>query len=754
MKEQIEQLIKKKEAELRNSVDFSGYGSFISSTILDKVGKKYGIKEVKKILDDNELSKIALTTHQIIPEFLNDFISLIKSDLKPKSILDPWTTKESYAFHNDINSLGYCINPEDYRILNEIFKIEESRIKLGDNASFLKQEKDNFDFIVSFPPFGLRPNSLKESLYKDVATDLFFESSKKLKEDGYLGFLMSSKFAFDKKIKEALKSKNIFIQGLFYLPEGSHLPIAGIKTCFVLASKIETEKTFVSELSTENKINEVIFENFKNNINGKTLQLGKLINFNDFTSYKALSNKEELTKLGKRTGNELLILGDIATVKTIKDVEPELVKHTINSIYIPKVGVGKVVNNPNDFLIKPKNYLQVTFNDKYANSTYMSKYFNTHIGRLGIESCKVGVVIESLSVISLLNCVLFIPSIDNQLEVIKVDQDIEKYSQELIELQDKLWKRPSSYKKVSKEVSKFVKDKSIVNWLDDLPFPLSSILWKYQATTDNKNKIEHLFHFFEAFSEFTSLIMLSAFNQNKEFYKSESHRWVKNDPNHVDWIKKASFGGWNNLTANLSKSTRILLNNKDNSEIIKALFGNPTNEFFDFITNKGIFNVLNEVREYRNKWKGHGGVSSKQENKNRVIILEQKLTELRKVINDGFSDFKLISAGSSFLEDGVNVCTIRELVGIRTPFNQTEIMSLIQLDVKKLYFMFSGSNKPIEMLPFIKYNQENKACYFYSSIESNDVRWISFHYEKKSEISEVLNEKFGEVLELLNSKKV
>jgi len=148
--------------------------------------------------------------------------------------------------------------------------------------------------------------------------------------------------------------------------------------------------------------------------------------------------------------------------------------------------------------------------------------------------------------------------------------------------------------------------------------------------------------------------------------------------------------------------------------------------------------------------RGHGGVSSEQENKNRVIILEQKLTELRQIIKDGFSDFRLISAGSSVLEDGVNICKVRELIGTRTPFNETEITSLIQLDIKKLYFITVGNNKPIELLPFIKYNQENKACYFYSSIESNDIRWISFHYEKNSEINETLDEKFVEVLNLLN----
>lgn len=751
MKNNIEKLVREKLNDLRSLKNETPIlGRFLNITTLERIGNIFGLDKVTEILNDSALRNIVLESYQVIPKFLIDFISLFESDLSPKSILDPWTTKESFVFRNNSNSVGYCINEGDYKVLTEIFKINKSQIKLGENVKLLREEKRKFDFIVSFPPFGLRTNSFENSTSKDFATDLLIESSFKLEQNGILGFLMSAKFAFDKRIKSALKSNGIYINGLFYLPEGSHHPIAAVNSCFVIASKLKSEKTFVSELSKDNNINKVIFENYKKNINGKTLQLGRLIDFDNFTSYKALENKEELTKLGKRTGNSAIKLSDIGSIQTIKDINPENVEHKINSIYIPKVGNSKVVSSPKDFLIKSKNYLQVTLDDKFSNSTYLSNYFNTHIGRLSIESCKVGIVIESLSVNSLLNCILFIPSINNQLEVIKVNQQIEKYSQELTELQDKLWKRPSSYQEVKKVITKFVKDKSIINWLDNLPFPLSSILWKYQVTTDSKNKIEHLLHFFEAFSEFTALIMLSAFNQNKEFYKTECHRWIKDSPNHIDWIKKATFGGWNNLTANLSKATRTLLNDKEKKEIIKSLYGNPTKEFFDFITNKGIFNILNEVREYRNKWKGHGGVSSEQENKNRVIILEQKLTELRQIIKDGFSDFRLISAGSSVLEDGVNICKVRELIGTRTPFNETEITSLIQLDIKKLYFITIDNNKPIELLPFIKYNQEDKACYFYSSIESNDIRWISFHYEKKSEINEALDEKFGEVLNLLN----
>lgn len=54
--------------------------------------------------------------------------------------------------------------------------------------------------------------------------------------------------------------------------------------------------------------------------------------------------------------------------------------------------------------------------------------------------------------------------------------------------------------------------------------------------------------------------------------------------------------------------------------------------FLSMITSKGIVNVLIEVANLRNKWKGHGGITSEEENNQRVLTLEQQLNEFRKHI--------------------------------------------------------------------------------------------------------------------------
>ena len=94
-----------------------------------------------------------------------------------------------------------------------------------------------------------------------------------------------------------------------------------------------------------------------------------------------------------------------------------------------------------------------------------------------------------------------------------------------------------------------------------------------------------------------------------------------------------------------------------------------------------------------------------------------------------------------------------ELTGTRIPFNEINVKSIKPLDTKMLYFLHEGSHTPIELIPILKYDQQTKACYFYNSIEGSGVRFVSFHFDKNSEITEEINDKFKEVLKILERKK-
>ncbi len=757
MDKKIKSIIWKKLDELRISPSFR-FDRYLNTSLLERIGINFGIDKLKSVLNDEKLINTLLNRGIFyIPIRLINFIELFDNDLNPQSYFDPWITAESYLIRQNIpNPSGYCINSSEFEIIKSILKINVDKIEVGDGLKLLNTNKSKFDFVCCFPPFGLITKHIsKKASSNDYATDLLVKCSSQLDENGTLIFLMSPKFIFDKKIKAILIENEISINGLFHLSEGTFAPNTNISSYLVVASKGKSEKCFIAELTSNESTNQVIFNNYKKKIKGQSIQLGRIVNFNTFTSYSTSVLSEKMETLGKRTTLAPINISELINeINLLKEDKKDEVTHINNSIYIPKVGKSEVVNEPSKMQIKPKNYFQIGLNPDKVNSTFLSNYFNTPLGELSIESLKVGTVISNLTKSQLLKVNVYIPNLETQLNIVEINNKIEQLALNISNLKTKLWKQPKDINSIKKELISLKKNDKIDLWIDSLPFPISSILWKYYAINDNNKKVEHLLHFFEAFSEFLSMIMLSAFNQNKEFYKVESHRWLKSEEKFKTWYLKSDFGGWNHLTANLSKATRTFLSDEDKKDLCTEVFGNPTKEFFNFITNKVIINLLNDVREYRNKWKGHGGVTGEQENKNRVTILEQKLIEFRGQIGEGFSDFRLITASTNTYTNGIYKYKAKELIGNRTPFNEIDIDSLIPLDVSKLYFIHSGQIKPIELLPFIKYNQETTACYFYNSIEGSNIRWVSFHYEKNSELTEELDEKFNEILNILKQNEL
>lgn len=756
MKEKTEKIIWKKLDELRIQSNIR-IGRYIDIPLLSRIYKEIGEDEFDKVLKDTDNVNSLTDRYGFhITEYVYDFIDSLTSKLNKEKIFDPWVTTNSYFVKKKNDNIeGYIQILSEKEIIQKYLNIDTSKIELGDGIELLENNQNKYDLVVSFPPFGvkIRGEKKKEST-NDYATDLLFQLSKNLANNGKIIFLVSPKFGFDHKTKEKLKKSDLSLEGLFSLPEGTLSPTTNISSYLAVLSKKEIDNVFVAELSNSKLTNQVILKNFKKKINGKNPKLGRLISFRDFTSFRAVEQSEELRRLGKITGFKSSKFMDLCTgVKRLKEKTKEEIEHKNNSIYLPKVGNSNVISESHNLKIKPHNYFQIILDDRKANSIYIANYFNTPLGRLTLESIKVGSTIPNITKAALDNCVVYIPNLSSQFDTLSELNKIKTIESDVRDLKIKLWKFPKALPSIRKSLKKYGQKDTFKDWIDILPFPLASILWRYQATNDNTKKIEHLFHFFEAFSEFISLLLLSSFNHNKKLYEDEKKRWITNDDKFQDWYLKSTFGGWNQLTSRLTKATRTLLNDKIKKELIKTSFGKPSDEFIALVTDKALFNILEESRIYRNKWKGHGGLPSFKETKQRVTSLEGTLAKLRNIIKDGFSSSKLISAKAGTYSEGVHNYNATELTGTRTPFNEINVKSINPLDTNKLYLFHEGSDTPIELIPFLKYNQEDKACYFYNSIEGSGVRFISFHFDKNSEIEEEINDAFKEVLKILEREK-
>lgn len=750
---EIEQRIWTTLNKLRSDIDFS---YFRSTKLLELIGAIQGQEKFDQVLNDKGLILSIINTDGFTPPlYIYNFINDLSKFANPKTHLDPRLTPSSPCNFFDFGKTSaYCINQTAFETIKTIFAKPNSNITLGDSWQQLDNIKEKFDFITCFPPFGMRKEPTEINGFKtsnDFAATLQIKASMLLNENGSAVFLMSPAFLFNYRNKELINKLGLFVDAVFSIPNGAFLPQTNIASNLVVVTKQPKEKTFIAEISNDEKTNKTILDNYKHRRVGKAIQLGLLIDFVELKSFQGLLSQNEMQELVKLIDYPPIRLTDVATsINLLKAADADEVEHLSNSVYLPKIGNSSAVTMPLEMKMKsPKNYFQIQLDETKANSTFVANYFNSAIGRKLRESLEVGATIPSISKSQLQTCVLHLPELKTQIELIEIDSKIEQFTLRLEELKRNLWKQPKSFNSIAEELKNINQEEKLEQWIDNLPFPISSILWRYYATKENSKKVEHLFHFFEALSEFFAIIMLSALVQDHEFYKQERHNWIDTDEEFKDWYLKASFGSWNILTSRLSKLVRRYYTDADRKEFCKTLFGNPTEAFIKMLTEKGIVTTLRTVAELRNKWKGHGGITSEKENKQRVTALEQQLNELRKFIADGFDETKIVSAKQGELDEGVWTFTAKELLGSKSPFKETEIKSLIGLEKKKLYLTHTNQNKPVELLPFIKFIEISDAVYFYTSIENKNVRWVSYHFDKDPELNQPADNELYKAFEFL-----
>jgi len=733
---------------LRTDRHFSG---FRDTKLLELIGTTLGAEKLDNVFQDKELLSLLTNSYSITaPTYVFKFIEeLIKTDTI-KSVLDPWLTLSSPLLYIQVDKLnGTCINQTEFEAIKTLFKDKSKNIKLGDTLNEISQTSDKFDLVLSFPPFGMRTQSINGTKSPfDFATTLLLKCGERIENTGKMIFLVPNSFLMDDKGKEALKKEGLFVEAVFAIPSGAFTPMTNISSNLILVSKNSKEKTFVAEISQDETTNKTIIQNFKLQKEGKAIQLGSLIDLFEFKSLTALISEKEMQELVKRIGYPPILLTDISiSINTLKSDNSDDVEHLANSIYLPKVGNSPVVASLSELKIKPKNYYQIQLDETKANSIFVANYFNTPVGKKLRESLETGAVIPQISKSQLSKCIFFLPDLETQVELIEVDNKIQQFLFRLDELKRNLWKQPKSYKSISKELKTINQEEKLENWIDKMPFPISSILWLYYATTNDKDKIEHLFNFFEAFSEFISLLIISSLKSNEYFYKEENYRWTNKADNFKNWYLKADFGSWNVLLADLSKSIRVFMGDKEKSKICQELF--PSNEFLTLISNSKIFNILEDVRKLRNDWKGHTGITPRDLTY-RVTTLEQKLNNIREQISDSFDEIKIISsAKDAQLEDGIWTYTARNLVGAKSSFREIKVTTQLGLEKKKLYLKMSELSNPIELLPFIKYEELTEAIYFYSKVESKNVKWISYHFDKQTELKQPLEDDLFKAFDFL-----
>jgi hypothetical protein len=722
---------------------------------------------------------------------LEDVILLLTKDKKSDLFCCPYFISkfiQNYLKDNPINSIldtsagiGALVAPIVYGLApNQAIALEKNQQlyeiarmldhetgiewRLGSPLNLLDDIEQKFDIVLGSPPWNLKPESLTFTLenanieIRDDADKLIIlKSSLLMTQEGVGFFITSPNFTFKRSknsVYENLSRFNLYIDAIFSLPNGT-FPGTSIGGLLVIIRKQKSEKLFVGELSSNEASNDVLLSNFTARKQSKMLQLGALVDFHSFRSFQILITEHEIEKLSRPFGLQPMpfckIVKEINVIRSIQDEESSNLQ---NVIYLPQIGRSRAVVSLDDIQMKPQNYYQVVLDPEKAIPAYMANFFNTKLGLLIRESLSSGLIIPKINKSQLSKANIYLPDLETQTKTVHLDTSISDHLTQLEILKRELWNKPRNIKNVEKIIKSFTAKNDLESWMETLPFPLASILWAYYADADTGSKVDNLLNFFEALSEFTATVLLSAFMADMTFYVQKSEKWIDKDPKYKEWIKTSTFGGWNVLSERLGKETRHLLNSENERERFIELFGHPDIDFLEMFVNKKIFSVLRDVAAYRNQWKGHAGIASSQELDKQLKILESKLSNIRQVISDRYTTVSLLSPESNEFCEGIYYYKAKNLMGTRTTFKKITVKTLTPMDKRKLYLIHSNQFKPIMLLPFIRLMESPKtqqnACYFYNRVNKEGVRWVSYHFESEAVIVRPDDEVIS-TISLLNS---
>ncbi len=691
----------------------------------------------------------------ICPDFLPAFIMSYLKDSAPKKILDCWAGIGAMLFplvqrFEPAVAIGFNKSVSESEVTNLLYPETTIDWRLGDPLLLLDDVGTRFNVVIGCPPFGCRLTSLTlplenglVELHDDSGSLLILKASLLLEPGGVGFFIVLPRFTVERgerKVYANLERFGLFVDAALSLPSGTFAPAAQISGLLLIIRREKPSSLFVGELTPEPNNSDILLKNLKIRKAGKIPQLGTLVDPASFRSFPTLVAEREVESLARSLGLPPTPLSEIYTeINLPKRTQEEEFSDLPNAVYLPIIGRTPAVSSLANLQIKAQNYVQIVLKPDKAIAEYVANFFNTPLGQKFRESLSSGVTIPKITKSQLLEAVVYLPDLETQTEIIGIQSALTDFLAQLETLQRQLWDRPRKAKDIQKVIKSLNREEGFDAWVESLPFPIASILWVYHADANVEHKVDHLFHFFEALAEFTAAMILSSYAADKAFYAQESGTWIEdNDSKYRDWVVTSTFGGWRILGERLAKVTRKLLDDKDKRERCLELFGFPNAEFIAMLTDKRLFAVLREVETYRNRWKGHGGVVSSQESRNRLTLLESNVAKIRQVLLDRWDTALLLSPSSSDYSEGVFYYQARKLVGTRTPFKKVVVETSIPMDKRKLYLLHENQKRPVELLPFFRLMESPKthqnACYFYNRILEDKVRWVSYHFDSDAEV--------------------
>lgn len=680
------------------------------------------------------------TADIVDPAIVADFLIAFTSQEGPRRTLDPWAglgiTLAALAEHGRItHGLAIEINASLSNLASRLWPDAQVRWETADAAVGLAGDIGEFDLIVGSPPIGLARHELHSTappvdLRASKTYTMVVQAGMTLATSGTMAIVLPESFWLrEGRVRAALAAISVYPCATLALPRrsfGTSIPM-----CLAIFTHDRHDLLFAGELDPTTDTAAVV-ANLRARRPGRLPQLGVLVPAEEYSSWARLLRGKEIEAIASAAGLRAMAVKDLADevriVSAGREFDPDP-----TAVYVPKSTSRTAVTSLEALGSEHSQYLQVLVRPDVLDPGYAAGFLNSPLGQKVREQLATGSTLPTISTHSLRAGSLYLPPrLSQQQAAARAGREMADLQRDIRLLYRDLWEHPLAAERVQGKVRRLIEGDGVDQWMDSLPFPLASILWRYVAEQSAKQRCEYLIHFFEATAIFLVNLHLSAYGDDRRLIDGVPRRADRDTT-----YRYGSIGIWSDLFSRLAGHTRKLL--ADDAGYALEAFRTEDRRRLDRISSKDLSAALkDEASAYRRNWIGHPAPVGRSEWESRLGIAEATLGRIRETIADAFVGWHLIRPGAGVRRGGVVATDVEYLAGSRSLFRGGSVALRDLPEEGALYMLEDGASLllPLRHLFQVRRSPESAvdACYFYDRLEDDGIRWVSYHYEAKAEV--------------------
>lgn len=728
------------------------------------------------------VTKFALSSHLSLDPFIN-FVQEMAARLSPESVLDPtcgFGLALTAAVTASGSKIGHGIDINEDAV-EVALTLGNGLTEIAHGDAFGKHDflMEKYDLVISDPPLNPRfGKSVLEQIKPEIPLWLQFQDAmavwacSRLSERGKAIVVVAPSFFYTKKSRalKAINEAGCRIAAVVQQPSG-FTPNTSISTYILVIEPGEQEDLFVAQLGEDEKQISTLVKNLIARRSKGDASVGRLCNPEKFRGFEQFQAEQKLERLARKSGNKKVKVSSLFPEWSKCDEASDDVVSGIDSssLFLKLNGKIRASTNIDELRTgdskKVREVVWLRVDPKLASPKFLVCWFNeSRDGRLFVDSLLVGSTIPRIHMKSLLAAEIFLPPIREQNIFLESASFLAGVKAEVEGLEKELNVGSEDPAKLLARIKKINQTEYYKDWIETLPFPLASILWRHLASKDSyRQRYEVLLHFFEAAAAFLATVHLSAFMKDENLWAEQRVALNKKLTDQKLSFERVTFGAWKLAAELLGKHTELSL---DKSSVetadsekrgqLERMYGSTDPNVLKLVCDKRLRVIIQSANKIRNDWHGHSGAINEEVAKSVHEELLQLVKDIRAVWGRGWSGYEMIQPGELKFREGVYNVSCKRLMGSRSePFEEVEIESREPLEDGSLY-LFDGINrKGLQLRPFISVmpSPEKKAtaCYIYSRAENDGSRWISYHFTQEAEI-QIDSPGLNDALEMMHGK--